>query len=60
MTAKEFVKSKFPKARAESHKTNGGKKYWLIRNGSDFVYMAQGDTQSKAWVNARDKYLAKK
>ncbi len=55
MTAKEFVRSKYPKARAESHKENSGKVYWLIRNGSSYFYMSQGATQSKAWVAAKEK-----
>lgn len=52
---KEFVKSLMPKARAERHKTNGGKTYWLIREGSKTMYFAEGDTQAKAWLNARKR-----
>lgn len=55
MTTKEFVKSKIPKARAERRKTNGNKTYWLIRDGNAFMYMAEGETESKAWQNAKKK-----
>lgn len=55
MTAKEFVKSKYPKARSERHKITHGKTYWLIRDGNAFMYMAEGETESKAWIKAKQK-----
>ena len=57
MTAKEYVKSVHPNARAERHKTNGGKTYWLIRNGNAFCPMGEGATESKAWVNIKTKLV---
>jgi len=56
MRAEEFVKIKYPRARAERYKTNGpfGKSYYLI--WSDFkqtTRLGEGDTKSKAWTNAR-------
>lgn len=33
MTAKEFVKSKIPKAKAERHVSGRQEVYWLIRDG---------------------------
>ena len=53
MTAKEIVKEHMPKARAERQKTNRGETYWLIRNGRDYMYFAEGKTESNAWVNAK-------
>lgn len=58
MTAKEFVKSKYPKAKAEFHRENCpfGKKYWLIRDGREYFYMASSiKSESNAWVNAKKK-----
>ena len=62
MTAKEFVKQKYPAARAERH-TNGRIRglydvYWLIRNGRETMYMAFGKTESNAWVKAKEKMIA--
>ncbi len=63
MTAKEFVKSKLPKAKAERH-TQGRikglqKAYYLIREQGQSMYMAEGDTESKAWVNAKNRIIEK-
>ena len=59
MTAKEFVKSKYPNARAEKHKsglTKGMQEtYWLIRDGRNTMYMAEGSTETNAWVTAKLK-----
>lgn len=61
MTAKEFVKERYPKARAERHRTGSnttyGETYWLIRNGRETMYMASGKSESNAWVNAKKKIL---
>lgn len=59
MTAKEFVKNKMPKARAERHVEGriAGKPYWLIRNGNENMYFAIGDTQLKAWMEAKKKLI---
>jgi len=61
MTAKEFVKNRIPKARAERHVQGRivGKPYWLIREGRNTMYIASGKTESNAWVNAKAKLLAK-
>lgn len=53
MKAKDFVKSKFPKAKAERHWTNRREVYFLIRDGRNTMYMAEGSTESKAWANAK-------
>lgn len=62
MTAKEFVKEKFPKAQAE-RQVQGRIKglqevYYLIRNGRETMYIASGNSESNAWVNAKKKILA--
>ena len=63
MTAKEYVKSKVPNARAEKHKAGMIKgmqeTYYLIRDGRNTMYMASGKTESNAWVNAKKFLLAK-
>lgn len=61
MTAKEFVKDKIPNARSERHSTRIGIRnhvYYLIRDGNSFMYMAEGETESKAWINAKKKIQA--
>ena len=59
MTAKEFVKEKMPKARAERQvqgRVKGmTKAYYLIRDGRASMYFAQGKTESAAWVAARKR-----
>lgn len=61
MTSKEFVKSKFPNARAERQvegRIKGLQKvYYLIRDGRNTMYMASGKTESNAWVNAKNVIL---
>lgn len=63
MTAKEYVKSKVPHARAERQvkgKVAGLKEvYWLIREGRATGYMASGKSESNAWVNAK-KFIDEK
>lgn len=59
MTAKEFVKSKLNNPKAERHKTNGNQTYWLIRENAAYNYYAEGETESKAWANAKNKLLNK-
>ena len=58
MTAKEFVKQHYPKARAERQVQDGrvkgaGKPYWLIRPELYAMYIASGTSESNAWVNAK-------
>ena len=53
MTSKEFVKEKYPRAKAERHVTNGGRPYWLVRDGREDMYMSEGTSESNAWVNAK-------
>lgn len=60
MTAKEFVKERYPNARAE-RQVRGMIKgmqevYYLIRDGRNTMYMASGKSESNAWVNAK-KYI---
>lgn len=61
MTAKEFVKEKYPKAKAEkrvSGRIKGMQKvYYLIRESGDKMYLAEGETESKAWKNAKELIL---
>ena len=57
-SAKDYVKSRFPNARAEKQVqgrvTGFQKTYWLIRDGNATMYMASGDTEPKAWKNAKE------
>lgn len=61
MTAKEFVKNKIPNARAERHVRGMIKGmqevYWLIRDGNNTMYFANGKSQSNAWVNAKKRII---
>lgn len=63
MTAKEFVKNKFPNAESERHlegRIKGMKTpYYLIRIGRNVMYLASGKTESNAWVNAKKKIIIK-
>lgn len=60
MTAKEFVRGEYPKARAEKHSTKGNKKYFLIRVGNNTMYLSEGNTESAAWKNAKEIILGNK
>ena len=57
-TPKEFVRTYFPRARAERHKQGNiigiSKSYYLIRDGREVMYMASGDTEAKAWKQAKE------
>lgn len=59
MTAKEFVLSKIPNAKAEKQKTTGfrAKIYWLIRIGRDTMWFSEGTTEAKAWKEAKERIL---
>jgi hypothetical protein len=61
MTAKEFVKSKVPKAKAEKQVSGYIKGlqqvYWLIRERGQYMYIAEGKSQNEAWTNAKKKIL---
>lgn len=57
MTSKEFVISKMPKARSEKQKTNGKEVYYLIREIGNTGYFSHGETESKAWKNAKEKII---
>lgn len=56
VSAKEFVKAHVPNANAEKQvqgRIKGLQKtYWLIRDGNSTMYMAEGDTEAKAWKAA--------
>jgi hypothetical protein len=60
MTAKQFVRSKYPTARCEKHMQGKikaiQKPYYLIRVAGNTMYMAEGTSESNAWVNAK-KYI---
>ena len=57
MTAEEFVKEHYPKARVETHRTNGplGDRYYLVRIGRETMWFSEGTSKSNAWVNAKKK-----
>lgn len=57
MTAKEFIKSKMPNAKSEKQKTNGGRTYFLIRDGKSVMPYASGSTERSAWSNAKKLFL---
>ena len=61
MTAKEFVKSKMPNARAERHvkgRVKGMQEtYWLIREIGQQMYFAIGKSESNAWVEAKKRII---
>ena len=54
MTPESFVKQRHPKMREESHKTNGGQSYWLIREIGETMYFCEGKTRANAWRNAKE------
>ena len=61
MTAKEFVKERYPNARAE-RQVRGMIKgmqtaYYLIRERGKSMYMASGKSESNAWVNAKKSIM---
>ncbi|MCP4268759.1 MAG: hypothetical protein GY777_24795 [Candidatus Brocadiaceae bacterium] len=55
MKAKECVLQVLPNAKIERHKRNFGGSYYLVRNGNDYMWFSEGDTASKAWINARKR-----
>lgn len=57
MKAKDFVKQKMPLAKAERQTTRGKDQYWLIRNGRETMYFASGNSESNAWVNAKQRII---
>lgn len=57
MTAKEQVLSLMPTAKSERQVTNGGETYWLIRERGKNMYYAEGETEAKAWKNARIRLM---
>lgn len=54
MTAKEYVKEKYPKSRAERHRELNGKTYWLIRNRNNTMPISSGKSEKNAWENAKN------
>ena len=60
MTAKEFVKSKLPTAKAEYQYAltlMGKRKYWLIRERGNYMYVSSGESEYKAWSNAKKRLI---
>lgn len=61
MTAKEFVKEKYPNARSEKQirgRVKGLQEvYYLIRDGRSTGYLSSGNSESNAWVNAKKRIL---
>lgn len=64
MTAKEFVKKEHPNVRAERHVKGMIKGmqevYWLIRPDRNVMYIAEGKSESNAWVNAKNNIIINK
>jgi len=64
MTAKEFVKTKFPRATVE-RQVQGRVKglqevYYIVReNRLSNMYISTGKSESNAWVNAKKLILEK-
>lgn len=58
VSAKTQVKKLRPEAEAERHRTNGGRVYWLIRMGREFMWFADGETEAAAWKKALDTLKA--
>lgn len=59
MTAKEFVKTHYPRAQSERQVSGGrvkgaGKPYYLVRPDIHAMYIGHGDTESKAWKAAKE------
>ena len=59
MTAKQFVLSQYPKAKAERLKIHSYRTYWIIRNNRATMYMAEGKTEKEAWKNAKNLIIKK-
>jgi hypothetical protein len=61
VSAKEFVKAHVPNAKVEKQvqgRIKGLQKtFWLIRDGNSTMYMAEGDTEAKAWNAAMLKLV---
>ena len=59
MTAKEYVKEKYPKARVEFYKSNSslGGGHWLCWTEFRGDRLSEGKTASNAWVNAKKRIL---
>ena len=60
MTSKEFVLQRVPNAKPERHVTGYGlfkSVYYLIRDGRNTMYLSEGETESKAWVNAKQRLI---
>ena len=60
MKAEDFVKQHYPNATIERHRERkpfgGSRTYYLVRkNRGDYMWFSEGDTKSKAWVNAKKK-----
>ena len=54
MTAQDFVKEEYPRARVERYSTNSpfGESYWLCWSQYRGKRLSEGKTASNAWVNA--------
>lgn len=63
MTAKEFVKSKFPRARAEKYQQGkiryGSSTYYIVWSELRGQRLATADTEGKAWTAAKKNIIAK-
>ncbi len=58
MTAKEYIKNVYPKARAERQKTTTREVYWLIRPEPNAMYISTGKTELGAWLNGKKQLIA--
>lgn len=63
MTAKQFVQEKIPKSFSEKQVSGRIKGmqtiYYLIRELKNTMYIAEGETESKAWTNAKNYIIEK-
>jgi hypothetical protein len=56
MTDALKVRAKHPGARAERHRQNSGRTYWLVRlRADDHLPFSHGDTERSAWRSALAK-----
>ena len=60
MTAQEFVKERYPRARVEHYNYNDPldkKGYWLCWSNYKGERLSEGNSASNAWVNAKKNII---
>ena len=62
MKNKDYVIDKMPNAKAERQvqgRIKGLQRvYWLIRDGRNTMYFAEGETEAKAWKSAKERIVS--